>query len=219
MKTYAQHFAELFKNFRLSKNISQSQLAKRIGQKTNGYIANIEKGTSVPEDEMLESLADAMGVEVEELRKLRMKARLLEMGIHEENIFMDMLRVPLLGEVPCGNPKEAIEETDQYIPIPFDERLAKKKDLFALKANGLSMKDAGIVPGDMVLVDPYAEIKNRDIVIAMIREDTTMKYYYERGGYVELQPANDDFKPIKVDDPDFRIIGKVIRKVTFQNYE
>jgi repressor LexA len=131
---------------------------------------------------------------------------------------MDMLRIPLLGEVPCGEPKEAIQVAGEYIAIPYDTKLASKKDLFALTANGLSMKDADILPGDNIIIDPYSSPNNGDIVVALIGNDATLKYYFERDGYIELRPANSDFKPIKIDDPEFRVIGKVIMKLKVKMY-
>lgn len=143
----------------------------------------------------------------------------MEMGIHEENIFFDMMRIPILGDVPCGEPQEAIEDAVDYMPLPHDEKLASRKDLFGLRANGLSMRDAGILPGDIMIIDPHIEVSNGDIVVAKIGDNATLKYYYERGGYVELRPANEDFKPIKVNDPSFRIVGKVIKKIAVEDYE
>lgn len=212
-------FGELLKEVRIQKGLTQTQVAKKMGFKTNGYIADFEGGRyDDPEQSTLERYAKGLGISLDQIENIKRKATLLSMGIHEENIFMDMIRIPILGTVPCGEPQEAIEEADEYFPIPFDPLLAKKQGLFGLRANGLSMKDAGILPGDIIIIDPNVHVTNGDIVVAKIDEDATLKYYYERGGYVELRPANEDFKPIKVDDPSFRIVGKVIRKITVENY-
>lgn len=211
---------ELLKQIRKEKGLTQTQVAERMGFTTNGYIADMENGRySDPAEDTLQRYAKALDISWERMESIRKKAKLMEMGIHEENIFLDMLRIPILGEVPCGEPQEAIEDAIGFIPLPSDDNLSKRKDLFGLKANGLSMKDAGILPGDIMIIDPHIGVSNGDIVVAKIGDNATLKYYYERGGYVELRPANDDFKPIKVNDPSFIIVGKVIKKIAVEDYE
>lgn len=211
---------DLLKNIRQEKGLTQTQVAKKMGFNTNGYVADMENGRYIePEEKTLMRYAKGLGISWQRMESLRKKARLMEMGIHEENIFLDMIRIPILGQVPCGEPQEAIEEAGEYLPLPYDEVLAKKRNLFGLRANGLSMKDAGIFPGDIIILDPGSSINNGDIVVAKINEEATLKFYYERGGYVELRPANPDFKPIKTNDPTFTIVGKVIKKITIENYE
>lgn len=213
-------FGELLKEIRKEKRMTQTQVAKKMGFTTNGYIADTENGRYIdPNEKTLKRYAKALGISWDRMETVRKKARLMDMGIKEENIFLDMIRIPILGEVPCGEPQEAIEDAIDYIPLPFDSKLAKRRDLFGLRANGLSMKDAGILPGDIMIIDPHIGVSKGDIVVAKIGDDATLKYYYERGGYVELRPANDDFKFIKTDDPSFRIVGKVIKKIAVEDYE
>jgi len=219
MKNYAETFGKLLKEERTRRGVSQAEVARRMGLKNNGYVAELEKGRyDNPSASVLRRYARGIGISFEEIEKIKRKSTLMSLGIDESNIFMDMLRIPLLGEVPCGEPKEAVEVADEYIAVPFNNKLAKKKDLFALTANGLSMKDADILPGDKIIVDPYSYINNGDIVVAMIDNEATLKYYYEKDGYIELRPANPDFKPIKIDDPSFRVIGKVIMKLKVEMY-
>lgn len=219
MKNYSTHFGRLLKEERKRRGVAQAEVARRIGLKNNGYIAQLEKGMyGNPSDSVMRKYARAIGITLEDIEKIKRKATLINLGIDENNIFMDMIRIPLLGEVPCGEPKEAIEVADEFIAVPYDRKLANKQNLFALTAHGLSMKDADILPGDKIVIDPYSYINNGDIVVAMIGDDATLKYYYEKDGYVELRPANEDFKPIKVDDPTFKVIGKVIMKVKVEMY-
>lgn len=206
------------KEIRIQKGFSQYEIGKRMGDKSNGYVFGTERGKYMPDDERLRKYANALEISWEEMLKIKRKSELVEMGLQEENIFTDMLRIPVLGTVPCGNPQEAIEESGDFVPIPFDPILATKQGLFALKANGLSMIEADIRHGDIIIIDPYCNVSNGDIVVAMIHNEATLKYYYERGGYVELRPANPDFKPIKTSDPSFRIVGKLILKATYQAY-
>ncbi len=210
---------KLLKQKREELGHTQMEISRRMGFTSNGYIATIEKGKYEPNEDTLKKYAKALEISLEQILKLRQKGRLMDMGLREDHIFTEMMRIPLLGEVPCGEPTEAIEDAKEFFPIPFDESLANKKDLFGLKANGLSMKDAGILPGDIMIIDPHAYVNNGDIVVAKINEEATLKFYYERGGYVELRPANPDFKPIKTNDPSFVIVGKVIKKATFEDYD
>lgn len=212
--------AKLLKQERKFKGLSQLEVSKRMGFTSNGYIADMEKGRYLePEESTLQRYAKALEISWERMEFIQRKAKLMDMGIAEENIFTDMVRIPILGEVPCGNPQEAIQETEDFIPLPIDDNLLKRRDIFGLRANGLSMKDAGILPGDIIIVDPYAQVNNGDIVVATIDGEATLKFFYERGGFVELRPANPDFKPIEVNDPSFRIVGKVIKKITIEDYE
>lgn len=211
---------ELLKEIRITKGLSQMQVASRLGMKTNGYVSQIESGMyEEPDERTLKRYAKALDLKWSQMEGIIRKSRLMNMGIKEENIFLEMVRIPILGEVPCGEPQEAIEEANEFIPLPDDGIISKRKNLFGLRANGLSMKDAGILPGDVIIIDPNVQVTNGDIVVAKIDNEATLKYYYERGGYVELRPANPDFKPIKTNDPSFVVVGKVIRKVTIEKYE
>lgn len=219
MKNYSEIFGKLLKEERVRKNIAQAEVARRMGLKNNGYVAELEKGRyENPSNNVLRRYARAIEADLDLIEKIKRKATLISLGIEEKNIFMDMIRIPLLGEVPCGEPKEAIQIAGEYVAVPFDTKLSKKKDLFALTANGLSMKDADILPGDKIVVDPHSYPNNGDIVVAMIEDEATLKFYYEKDGYIELRPANSDFQPIKVDDPSFRVIGKVIMKLKVEIY-
>ena len=219
MKNYSKTFGKLLKQERTRKGITQAEVARRMGLKNNGYVAELEKGRyENPSASVLRRYSKAIGIDLNVIEKIKRKATLISLGIEENNIFMDMIRIPLLGEVPCGEPQEAIQLADEHIAIPYDQKIANKKDLFALTANGLSMKDADILPGDKIIIDPYSSPNNGDIVVAMIEDEVTLKYYYEKDGYIELRPANDDFKPIKVSDPSFRVIGKLIMKLKVKMY-
>lgn len=218
-KDYSKTFGQLLKEERTKKGVAQAEVARRMGLKNNGYVAELERGKyENPSVSVLRRYAQAIGIDLDIIEKIKRKATLISLGIDESNIFMDMIRIPLLGDVPCGEPQEAIQLADEYIAVPYDSKLANKKDLFALTANGLSMKDADILPGDKMIIDPYSYPNNGDIVVAMINDEVTLKYYYEKDGYIELRPANEDFEPIKVNDPSFRVIGKLIMKLKVKMY-
>ena len=119
----------------------------------------------------------------------------------------------LLGTVEAGWPSPAEEELADTMSLD-DFLIENPTSTFMLKVSGDSMIEAGIMPGDMVLVDKGATPKNDDIVIAEVDHEWTMKYLKKRGNSVTLLPANPKYKPIKPKE-ELRIAGvvtAVIRK-------
>ncbi len=104
--------------------------------------------------------------------------------------------VRALGTVEAGFPSPAEEELADILSL--DEFLIKNRNAtFMLKVSGDSMSEAGIIPGDMVLVDKSLNPKSGDIVIACVDDQWTMKFLRKRGKSVTLVPANPAYKPIK----------------------
>ena len=116
-------------------------------------------------------------------------------------------KVPLLGSVRAGAPLLAAENIEDYINV--DKKLFNIKDAFALKVIGNSMIDAGIFEGDIVLVSPHTEPVNKDIVVALIGEEATIKRFFLKKETVRLVPENREMKPITLKASDVMIIGKV----------
>lgn len=115
--------------------------------------------------------------------------------------------VPVIGTVTAGQPVTAFEDITGY--ISFEAPNYDPNELFALKIKGESMINAGILDGDIVIVqkDTYAE--NGDIVVAFINsEDATVKRFYKEDGKYRLQPENDSMQPIILDECE--VLGKVI---------
>ena len=121
--------------------------------------------------------------------------------------------IPVLGVVEAGWPSPAEEELLDTMTL--DEYLIHNKEAtYMLKVKGDSMTDAGILPGDQVLVERGVEPKNGDIVIAEVDGRWTMKYFRKRGSRVVLLPGNKKFKPI-IPKEELRIaavVKAVIRK-------
>lgn len=115
--------------------------------------------------------------------------------------------IPLLGRVRAGAPLLASEDIDEYINI--DRNLFRTEDGFALRVIGESMIEAGILEGDIALVTPGVKPSNKDIVVALIEDEATIKRFFLKKGVVELVPENSSMKPITVKAKDVRIIGKV----------
>lgn len=115
----------------------------------------------------------------------------------------DVSHIPVLGKVTAGQPILAVEDIEDY--IPYD---AEGEGIFALRVSGLSMKNAGILDGDIIVANKDAYIKNGDIVVALIEDEATVKRLKNDNGKIILMPENEDFEPIIAENP--QMLGKVI---------
>lgn len=124
----------------------------------------------------------------------------------------EMIDVPVLGRVAAGAPLLAEENVIDNVRI--DRMLVRGgKDVFGLKVAGDSMIDAGIFSGDYIFVKKQATAERGEIVVALIGDEATVKYYYPERDYVRFQPANAQMAPILVRATDFKptmLLGKVI---------
>lgn len=135
------------------------------------------------------------------LKQTDNKFRTLEVLVPNEYLEKneDVVNVPLLGKVTCGNPIEAIEFPDEYIALPAF-MIPKKEEIFTLKTEGMSMKNVGIYDGDIVIVKRQKNAKNGDYVVALDENGfTTLKSFYKENGYFRLQPENETMDPIILD--------------------
>lgn len=126
-----------------------------------------------------------------------------------------LARVPLyIGAVPAGTPDTAAGEIEEYLDMPASW-IRGKKNIYALKVNGDSMKDIGIMHGDTLLVEAREKAKHGQVVIASINGEVTVKTLsISGGGSVSLVPENPAYRPIAISaDMDFRILGIVLAAV------
>jgi repressor LexA len=121
-----------------------------------------------------------------------------------------LVRVPILGRVPAGNPMEAVEEIQGEFYL--DPSLAGDGEIFSLRVKGDSMVDAHIHDGDYVVVRAQHGAETGEIIVAVIDGEATVKRFSKQRGKIRLEAANEAFKAIIVppDSPYFRIAGKVI---------
>ena len=122
------------------------------------------------------------------------------------------LRVPLIGQVRAGLPVLAVENYEGYVDYPASMSGANDV-LFALRVVGDSMIEAGILDGDIVIVESRRYAENGEIVLALIDDSATVKRFFKEDGYIRLQPANSSMAPIIV--RDVTILGKVIANFRF----
>ena len=121
-------------------------------------------------------------------------------------------RVPLLGRVTAGMPILAVEEVEDYVPFSGGSHYPAG-ELFALRVQGTSMINAGILDKDVVIVQRTNVAQNGDIVVALIEDEATVKRIYWEEGHIRLQPENDAFEPIIVEEAT--VLGKVISLVRY----
>lgn len=125
----------------------------------------------------------------------------------------ELVNVPIVGQVAAGEPILAQENIENYFPIPVE--IMPNNQTFMLRVKGESMINAGILDGDMVLVEETHTASNGDMVVALIEDGATVKTFYKEEGIFRLQPENDNMDPILV--KELMILGKVIGVFRFFN--
>jgi repressor LexA len=138
----------------------------------------------------------------EHLRALQRKGALellpgASRGIQLKDSLRDQMGLPLIGRVAAGSPILAQEHIETHYKI--DPQLFSPKPHYLLRVHGMSMKDAGILDGDLVAVHRTPEVRSRQIIVARIGDEVTVKRYRQNGPLVSLLPENDEFEPIEVD--------------------
>ncbi|MCJ0602348.1 transcriptional repressor LexA, partial [Enterococcus cecorum] len=137
------------------------------------------------------------------------KPRALELtALGLEKIGAVKQQIPIVGVVTAGNPILAVEQTEDYFPVP-PELMDESEPLFMLTIRGESMINAGILDGDQVIVRKQSSARNGEIVIAMTTDDeATCKRFYKEANHFRLQPENDLLEPIILDE--VTILGVVV---------
>jgi repressor LexA len=105
--------------------------------------------------------------------------------------------IPLVGRVAAGSPVLAVEHIESYYQI--DSHLFKPRADYLLRVRGLSMRDAGILDGDLLAVHRTAEARSGQVVVARLKDEVTVKRFRRRGHQVQLLPENPEFEPILLD--------------------
>ena len=146
------------------------------------------------------------------IRRDPTKPRAIE--IVDENFTLtrrEMVNVPIVGKVAAGEPILAVENIENYFPIPAE--FMPNEPTFILQVQGESMINAGILDGDYVLVQQQPTANDGDMVVALVDDSATVKTFYKENGYYRLQPENDFMDPIIVSE--VMIMGKVIGTFRF----
>ena len=149
------------------------------------------------------------------IKKGTNKRRALEL-IDVDDICSDMpkkeiINLPIIGTITAGSPILAVENIDDTLPISID--FVGNKESYVLKVKGESMIEAGILHGDLVIVNSQHNAKNGDIVVALIGEEATVKTFYKEKDHIRLQPQNSSMDPILIKEPYILgVVKAVVRR-------
>ena len=109
------------------------------------------------------------------------------------------LKFPLVGKIAAGYPIEKVADADEIDLVEFLSTVDKAGSTFALQVDGESMRDEGILDGDLVLLERAQVAHNGDRVVALLEDgSTTLKTFFKEADHIRLQPANPEFEPIRV---------------------
>lgn len=125
----------------------------------------------------------------------------------------EIIEVPIIGKVTAGKPILAVENIEEYFPLPLDFIQGDSKDekFFMLRVRGDSMVNVGILNGDYVIVREQSFAFNGDIIVALVDDSATIKRYYKEKGHIRLQPENPFMDALIFEkESDVNILGKVI---------
>ena len=159
----------------------------------HAHLANLERAGLLKRDPTKPRALELLGREAR------------EPAVREDD---DALRLPLVGEIAAGGPLLAEQNIEDYLPMP-----KSTKGDFLLRVKGESMIDAGILDGDLVIVQRAQDARNGEIVVALAGDDenadeATVKTFYRESGRVRLQPENASLEPIYADH--VQILGRVV---------
>jgi repressor LexA len=140
------------------------------------------------------------------LRRDPTKPRAIELLVGRAKRAVQASSVPVVGEVAAGEPVLAEENIEEYLELP--SVIGGDEGDFILQVKGDSMKDAGIIDGDFVVVQQSSSARNGQIVVALLEDEATVKRFFREKDRVRLQPANKEYKPIRTRDA--QVVGRVV---------
>jgi repressor LexA len=140
------------------------------------------------------------------LRRDPSKPRALELLKDTAKKAVGPVGLPVVGRVAAGSPVLADENIEEYVDVP--NQAGGDDGEYLLQVSGDSMKDAGILDGDHVVVQRRQTARNGEIVVAMVGEEATVKRYFKESDHVRLQPENDAHEPIRTRDA--QVLGRVV---------
>lgn len=199
---------EKIKRVRESKNIAQVDLATLVGiskqtlyKYENGIITNIPSNK-------IEAIASALETTPAYLMGWNEPQHNNYTGIENIVPMPNMVKVPLLGTIACGEPITAEENIETYLNMPEEI-----KGTFALRCKGDSMINARIFDGDIVFIREQPDVENGEIAAVLIDNEATLKRVYKYDNRIELRAENPTFKPLSYEGEklaDIRILGKAV---------
>ncbi|MEN3265403.1 transcriptional repressor LexA [Pseudonocardia sp.] len=147
------------------------------------------------------------------LRRDPTKPRAMEVLVDKAKKVVAPAGLPLVGRVAAGQPILAEENVEEYVEVP--QIAGGDEGEYVLRVQGDSMKNAGILEGDYVVVHTAETARNGEIVVALMEEEATVKRFFKEKDHVRLQPENEALEPIRT--RDVQVLGRVVgvfRRVT-----
>lgn len=171
---------------------SLSEMAEFLKVKSKNAVAKLLDG--LEEQGYVKSSGKARGIEILET-----------LG---ESLQRGLIRVPILGHIQAGSPHLAEEHIEDWINLP-STLIKGRRDVFLLRVRGDSMEGVGIYEGDLVIVRPTKEVKNNDIVVALLNDEATVKRFIQIKNRAYLKPENPKYKDIYPKE-EWMVQGKVV---------
>ena len=140
------------------------------------------------------------------LKRDPLKPRALELLVERAKRAVRPSGLPLVGQVAAGEPILAEENIEEYLQVP--DVIGGEAGDYVLRVRGESMKDAGILGGDFVVVRPAEQARNGEIVVALVGDEATVKRFFREKDRIRLQPENKRMKPLLTRDA--RLLGRVV---------
>lgn len=216
MNTWISSFEKRLEEALTVRNIKPVELANRL-RVSEGTISNYRKGRCKPRQTRLGEMANILNVSVSWLlgadvpmEPAKQNTTLIDLDTFDNIFPVEKHKIPLLGEIACGQPIFADEDRESYIEIGTDIHAD-----FCLKAHGDSMINARILDGDIVFIRKQEMVENGEIAAVIIDDEATLKrvYYEKDKGKLVLQADNSAYAPlIYIGDElnSIRILGKAI---------
>lgn len=209
-------FASNLKYLRTKRGLEQKDISEMLGLKSPTSVTNWEKGTNMARAGHLNDLANYFDVSLHDL----VNNDLLLMDrdkIYSDNVYsvMKTVKIPVLGEIACGDPITAEENIEEYRERPANN--LPNGELFYLKARGNSMEPK-IPDGSYVLIREQVDVENGDIAAVLVNSDTeaTLKKVRKLNEIILLEAINDAYEPYIVNESNpARILGKAV-EVSFE---
>jgi len=230
-------FGSYLKQKREDSQLTMKEVAERLGF-SSSYISQIENGTRVPSPKQLPVLANAYGVTEADLKKRWTEAKILKVSldtnykfnmkdvgekrVHDATTKLEQgleelrrsfsvdghFRLPVLVAIPIDNLDDRLSMTNEFLMLP-KENFPVDHRVFGIRITDLDLPDAGILPGDFIILDADQPPKNGDITIVGTPDGLVMIHYFERGDHLELRPEKTGFKKT-YHLTESKIIGRLI---------
>lgn len=230
-------FGSYLKQKREDSQLTMKEVAERLGF-SSSYISQIENGTRVPSPKQLPVLANAYGVTEADLKKRWTEAKILKVSldtnykfnmkdvgekrVHDATTKLEQgleelrrsfsvdghFRLPVLVAIPIDNLDDRLSMTNEFLMLP-KENFPVDHRVFGIRITDLDLPDAGILPGDFIILDADQPPKNGDITIIGTHDGLVMTHYFERGDHLELRPEKTGFKKT-YRLTESKIIGRLI---------